>query len=48
METMGFVFGMSGLSFGLIAFVFALNAMGKVDKLEKKLKEKGILDIAAK
>ncbi len=44
METMGFIFGMSGFSFGLLGFVFAINAAGKVDKLEKKLQERGLLD----
>lgn len=36
MEVMGFVFG-------LIAFVFAISALGKVSKLEKQLKEAGVL-----
>lgn len=44
METMGFVFGMSGLSFGLIGFIYGINAMNKISALEKKLREKGILD----
>jgi len=48
METMGFVLGTSGFSFGMMGFVFAINAVGKVDKLEEKLKERGILDIADK
>ena len=37
MEILGFVFGLTGAGVGLLAF-FRLNA------LEKKLKESGILD----
>jgi hypothetical protein len=37
MGILGFVFGMMGMSFGLIAFT-------KVSALEKKLKETGVLD----
>jgi len=44
METVGFIFGMSGLSFGIMGFIFGLNAMNQVSSLGKKLKEKGILD----
>ena len=36
MEVMGF-------TFGLIAFVFAMGALGKIRKLEKQLKEAGVL-----
>ena len=37
-------FGIIGMSFGLIAFVFSLSALAKIVKLEKQLKETGILD----
>lgn len=36
MEVMGF-------ALGAIAFVFALGALGKIRKLEKQLKEAGVL-----
>ena len=37
-------FGLIGLPFGLIGFVFALNALNQVSELERKLKEAGVLD----
>ena len=37
MGIIGFVFGMMGMTFGLIAFT-------RVSALEKKLKETGVLD----
>lgn len=37
METIGFIFGLMGLAIGLLAYL-------RVDKLEKKLKETGIVD----
>jgi hypothetical protein len=36
MEVMGF-------TFGAIAFVFAIGALGKISRLEKQLKEAGVL-----
>ena len=33
----------AGIVFGLIAFVFAISALDKVRKLEKRLKEGGVL-----
>ena len=39
METFGL-----RLPFGLIGFVFALNAPNQVSELERKLKEAGVLD----
>ncbi len=36
------VFGIIGMSFGSIAFVFALNAMNQVASLEKRLKDAGL------
>ena len=38
------VFGIIGMSFGTTAFVFSLMALGKIAKLEKQLKETGVLD----
>lgn len=36
MEVMGF-------AFGLIAFVFAISSLNKINKLEKQLRESGVL-----
>ncbi len=37
-------FGIIGMSFGTMGFIFALNALGQISKLEKRLKETGVLD----
>ena len=37
MEIIGFIFGLTGLAIGILAYF-------RVDKLEKKLKETGIID----
>jgi hypothetical protein len=37
-------FGTIGMSFGIIGLVFAMSALVKITKLEKKLKEIGVLD----
>lgn len=31
--------------FGLLALIFAMNAMGRVKKLEQKLKDSGVLKV---
>lgn len=38
------IFGIIGMSLGLMGFVFGLIAVGKVDKIEKKLKELKVLN----
>ncbi len=38
------VFGIIGMSFGTSGFIFALIAIGRLDKLEKQLKKDGVLD----
>ena len=38
------VFGIIGMSFGTMGFIFALNALDSISKLEKRLKEAGVLD----
>lgn len=50
MDTIGFVFGVSGLSFGLIGFVFAMSAVNnassagsRIDALERRLSEAGVI-----
>ena len=30
-------FGIIGMSFGTLGFIFSLNALGRIDKLEKQL-----------
>ena len=37
-------FGIIGMSLGTLGFVFATNAMSRIDSLEKKLKKLGVLD----
>jgi hypothetical protein len=32
-----------GFVFGLMGFIFAISALGKIRKLEKQLKEAGVL-----
>ncbi|MFC1512108.1 hypothetical protein ACFL5H_02820 [Candidatus Latescibacterota bacterium] len=44
MGLMGFIFGMSGIAVGGSGISFSLNAIARIDKLEKKLKETGVLD----
>lgn len=44
MESLGFVFGIIGMSVGLVGFVFGLLSMTKVDKLEKRLQSIKIID----
>ena len=48
---MGFIFGMTGLSFGLLGFIFGISASNsataaasKIDKLEQRLTDVGILN----
>ena len=37
-------FGIIGMSMGTMGFIFALSAIGRIDKLEKQLKVRGALD----
>ena len=37
-------YGIVGLTFGIIGFIFAMGALDKISKLEKQLKETGVLD----
>ena len=39
MANMGFIFGMMGI----VGFVFALSALAKIQKLEQRLKDAGVL-----
>ena len=38
------VFGIIGMSLGTIGFIFGMSALTKIAKLEKQLKETGVLD----
>ena len=44
METLGFIFRMMGMSLGAMGFIFGIMCLGKIEKLTKQLKEKGILE----
>lgn len=44
MENVGFVFGIMGMSIGVIGFVFGIVSLAKIDKLEKRLKELNFLN----
>ena len=37
-------FGIVGFSLATVGFIFAMVALGKISKLEKQLKETGVLD----
>ena len=36
-------FGIIGMSLGTLGFIFAINAMARISKLEKQLKDTGVL-----
>lgn len=38
MENLGFIFGMMGMSMGVIGFIFGVISMTKIDELGKKIK----------
>ena len=38
------VFGIIGMTLGTMGFIFAMNALARIGKLEKQLKEAGVLD----
>jgi len=37
-------FGIIGMSFGIMGFVLATSAFSRISKLEKQLKETGVLE----
>jgi hypothetical protein len=43
MESLGFIFGIIGMSMGVCGFTFAILTMKKLDNLENKLKELKVL-----
>ena len=44
METLGFIFGIMGMSFRIVGIVFGIICLGRIGKLTKQLREKGILE----
>jgi len=44
MENVGFIFGLMGMSMGVMGFIFAVISMTKIAKLEKKLIELNVLN----
>ena len=43
METMGFVFGMTGMSFAIIAWGLVASLRKEFEDLKKNLKDSGVL-----
>ena len=43
MDTLGFTFGIMGMSLGTIGFIFGLICLKRIEKLTEQLKEKEIL-----
>ena len=43
MDTLGFTFGIMGMSLGTMGFIFGLICLERVEKLTEQLKEKEIL-----
>ncbi|WP_290612248.1 hypothetical protein [Arsukibacterium sp. UBA3155] len=44
MDSLGFIFGIIGMSMGITGLVFGITALARVDKLEKRLKELDVLN----
>ena len=44
METLGFTFGIMGMSLGTMGFIFGIMCLKRIEKLIKQLKEKEILE----
>ena len=38
MENTGFIFGVIDMSFGIMGLVFSIISMGRINEIEKKLK----------
>ena len=43
MDTLGFTFGIMGMSLGTMGFIFGLICLKRIEKLTEQLKEKEIL-----
>jgi len=44
MENTGFIFGVMGMSFGIMGLVFSIISMGRINEMEKKIKEHKLID----
>lgn len=44
MENLGFIFGIMGMSMGVMGFIFGIISKTQVDKLENKLKELNVIE----
>jgi len=44
MENTGFFFGVIGMSFGIMGLVFSIISMGRINEMEKKIKEHKLID----
>lgn len=44
METLGFTFGIMGMSLGTMGFIFGIICLKRIEKLTKQLKGKEILE----
>ena len=44
MENTGFIFGVIGMSFGIMGLVFSIISMGRINEMEKKIKEHKLID----
>ena len=43
MENTGFIFGVIGMSFGIMGLVFSIISMGRINEMEKKIKEHKVI-----
>ena len=43
MEDTGFIFGVIGMSFGIMGLVFSIISMGRINEMEKKIKENKLI-----
>lgn len=44
MESLGFIFGIIGMSMGATGFIFGILSISKIGKLETRLKELDVLN----
>jgi|TARA_B100000809_G_scaffold109316_1_gene107796 hypothetical protein len=44
MESLGLIYGLIGITFGIVGIVFGIICLGRIGKLTKQLREKGILE----
>lgn len=39
MEVIGFIFGISGMSIGVVALIFSMSALNRINELEDRFKD---------